>query len=159
GVANPYATAEKLLRAAKAAHPDIAHAFCSDAGVRLMRRDSEIAAEVMREIMRATGIVPLPVHDSFIVPTPHEERLKEAMENANPGGTVRAKFPCHTSPNLETAIFVPDQGAIQNRCDNMESESPVEGAVLVLGFAWRSGCRYDGATGPGEGSPPQYPRD
>src|SRR5262249_37415703 len=60
-VANPYATAQGLIRAAKAAHPHIAHAIGSDAGVRLMRRDSEIAAKVMRDVMHATGIVPLPV--------------------------------------------------------------------------------------------------
>jgi hypothetical protein len=54
GVPNPFATAEKLVQAVKARHPEVAHAFGSDAGVRLMRRDSEIAAQVMREVMHAT---------------------------------------------------------------------------------------------------------
>jgi hypothetical protein len=118
-VANPYATAQGLIRAAKAAHPHIAHAIGSDAGVRLMRRDSEIAAQVMRDVMRATGIVPLPVHDSFIVPTTYEERLKEAMENALPCHTAGVKIPCHTASNLETAFSVSDQGAPENTTDNM----------------------------------------
>jgi hypothetical protein len=73
GVAAPFATAQALIRAAKAHHPHIAHAIGSDAGVRLMREDSKIAAQVMREVMRATGVVPLPVHDSFIVPTSRQE--------------------------------------------------------------------------------------
>jgi hypothetical protein len=119
GVANPCATAEGLVRAAKAAHPLIAHAIGSDAGVRLMRRDSEIAAQVMREVMRATGIIPLPVHDSFIVPIIHEERLKEAMENALPCHNAGVKIPCHNASNLETGFSVPNQSATENRCDNM----------------------------------------
>src|SRR5262249_35907718 len=71
-VANPSATAQGLIRAANAAHPPLAPSTGSPAGARVMRRDSEIAAQVMRDVMHATGIVPLPVHDSFIVPTTHE---------------------------------------------------------------------------------------
>jgi hypothetical protein len=77
GVADPFGTARRLIRAVKALHPDIAEAFGSDAGIRLMRQDSEIAERVMLEMLRATGIVPLCIHDSFVVPTSHEERLKE----------------------------------------------------------------------------------
>src|SRR5262249_38528450 len=94
-VANPYPTAQGLIRAAKAAHPHIAHAIGSDAGVRLMRRNSEIAAQVMCQVLRATGILPLSVHDSFIVPIVHEGRLQEAMENALPCHTAGVKIPCH----------------------------------------------------------------
>src|SRR5215471_8248799 len=89
GVANPFEAANKLVNAAKAKHPDIAWAFGSDAGVRLMRRDSEIAQQVILEMLRATGIAPLAIHASFVVPAAHEDRLREAMENA---------FPCKNAP-------------------------------------------------------------
>jgi hypothetical protein len=100
GVSNPFGSAQKLVAAVKARHPDIGHAFGSDAGVRLMRRDSEIAEGVMLEMLHATGIVPLPVHDSFIVPASQKERLKVAMENAFPLWNHGAKIPCGTDPQF-----------------------------------------------------------
>ena len=95
-----------------------------------MRQDSEIAARVMRAVMRATGIVPLPVHDSFIVSTTHKERLKEAMENALPCHTAGVKIPCHTASNLETAFSVFDQGAPENTTDNMGERERDRGGTL-----------------------------
>jgi hypothetical protein len=133
GMADPYATAEALIRAAKARHPDIAHTIGSDAGVRLMRQDSEIAARVMREVMRATGIVPLPIHDSFIVPTSRQQHLMEAMENALPCHTTRVKIPCHTTSNLETGFRLSDQGATENRCDNMGWRARWDGGGVGTG--------------------------
>ncbi len=47
GTGNPFKAAQALVTAVKAKHPDIAHAFGSDAGIRLMRRDSEIAERIM----------------------------------------------------------------------------------------------------------------
>jgi hypothetical protein len=82
GITDPYKAAKDLLNAVKAHHPDIAHAFGSDAGVRLMNKDAEIAERVMMEMVRATGIVPLSVHDSFIVPAHQKDRLMDAMEHA-----------------------------------------------------------------------------
>ena len=84
-----------------------------------MRRDSEIAAHVMREVIRVTGIAPLPVHDSFIVPTSQQEHLMEAMESALPCQTAGVKIPCQTASNLETTFCVADQVAIKNTTDNM----------------------------------------
>jgi hypothetical protein len=97
-VSDPFVTADRLLRAAKARHPDIAWALASDAGVRLMRRDSELAERVMFETVRAIGIVPLAVHDSFIVPTSEEERLMETMEAAISCKNNTPKVPCKNSP-------------------------------------------------------------
>jgi hypothetical protein len=108
GVGDPYATAQKLLRAAKARHPDIAWALASDAGVRLMRKDSELAERIMLETLHAIGIAPLAVHDSFIVPANQEGRLMETMEAALPlwkqnskslVGTTQ-KNPCGNSPHF-----------------------------------------------------------
>jgi hypothetical protein len=93
-VSDPFATADRLLRAAKARHSDIAWALASDAGVRLMRKDSELAERIMLETVRAIGIVPLAVHDSFIVPAAHEGALRETMEEAISCGNSTPKIPC-----------------------------------------------------------------
>jgi hypothetical protein len=103
GVGDPYATAQKLLRVAKARHPDIAWALASDAGVRLMRQDSELAERIMLETVRAIGIVPLAVHDSFIVPASQKGRLMDAMEDAISSKSLveaNAKIPCGSTPHF-----------------------------------------------------------
>jgi hypothetical protein len=92
-----YCHAQAILKEIKAKHPDIAHAFGSDAGIRLMRRDSEIAERVMIEILQATGVIPLCVHDSFIAPANLEGELREAMEKAFPNGKPKVSVPCDTS--------------------------------------------------------------
>jgi hypothetical protein len=97
-ITDRFSTADKLIRAAKARHRPIAWALASDAGVRLMRKDSELAERIMLETVRAIGIVPLAVHDSFIVPTSHGGRLMETMESAISCKNNPAKFPCKNSP-------------------------------------------------------------
>jgi hypothetical protein len=104
GVGDPYATAQKLLRTAKARHPDIAWALASDAGVRLMRKDSELAERVMLETVRAIGIAPLAVHDSFIVPARQKGRLMEAMEDAIRCGNTAPKIPCGNIPHVRDSF-------------------------------------------------------
>jgi hypothetical protein len=128
-VSDPFATADRLLRAVKAKHPDIAWALASDAGVRLMRRDSELAERIMLETVRAIGIVPLAVHDSFIVPANQEQRLMETMEAVISCGNSAARFPCENSlqfrdnfsllPSTTSPKTVPQYG--------MEEMSPGEG--------------------------------
>jgi hypothetical protein len=81
--------AEALLKAVKAKHSPIAHAFGSDAGARLMRKDSDLADKVMTQMLQATGIVPLVCHDSFIVPVTKEQNLQEIMERE---GNYRTKI-------------------------------------------------------------------
>jgi hypothetical protein len=96
-VSDPFVTGDRLLKAAKARHPDIAWALASDAGVRLMRRDSELAER---------GIVPLAVHDSFIVPANQEERLMETMEAAICCGNSPTRFPCGNSPQFRDSSYL-----------------------------------------------------
>jgi hypothetical protein len=98
GVADPFMTADRLIKAAKARHPDIAWALASDAGVRLMRKDSELAERIMLETVRAIGIVPLAVHDSFIVPSNQEGRLMQTMEEAISCKNNPPKTSCKNSP-------------------------------------------------------------
>src|SRR5262249_8296236 len=71
--------ARELLIAIRSKHPAIASSFGSDAGARLMRKDSDIAERVMLDMIRR-GIPCLPVHDSFIVPATRASELEEAME-------------------------------------------------------------------------------
>src|SRR5262249_2671287 len=93
-VSDPFAIADQLINAAKIRHPDIAWALASDAGVRLMRKDSELADTIMLETVRAIGIVPLAVHDSFIVPAANVGTLNETMEESMCCGNSTAKIPC-----------------------------------------------------------------
>lgn len=84
-------TASRLIDDVRNFHRPIAHAFHSDAGARLMRKDSEIAKDVMITLL-AQGIVALPVHDSFLVPASKVEMLEVAMlEAANKAGLRHAR--------------------------------------------------------------------
>jgi hypothetical protein len=136
GVREPHETAKSLLRAAKARHPDIAHAFGSDAGVRLMHKDAEIAERVMREMVEATGIVPLAVHDSFIVPAAQKGRLMETMDRALndqnslviPPPVLETSLPI--DPVKETPQMVPQYGTVGGT---------VSGDGMVVGWIGVSG--------------------
>lgn len=71
----------RLIGHIKEAHRPIAKAFHSDAGARLMRRDSEMAQHVLLAL-HAKGIVALPMHDSFLVPLSQRFELERAMQEA-----------------------------------------------------------------------------
>lgn len=75
------AQADQLIKAIKAMHRPISHAFHSDAGARLMNLDAGLAETVMN-IMLAQGIVVLPVHDSFLVQASKRDQLEAAMMEA-----------------------------------------------------------------------------
>ncbi len=69
---------KSLLCRAKLAHPDIADDIGSGKGRMLQNLDSRIADAILTSLM-AENIPALPVHDSFIVPQRHENRLRELM--------------------------------------------------------------------------------
>lgn len=73
--------AARLIADIKKAHSPIAGAFHSDAGARLMRKDSEMAQQVLLTL-HAKGVVALPMHDSFLVPSSQRFELEEAMHEA-----------------------------------------------------------------------------
>jgi hypothetical protein len=83
-------TASLLLTEIKAKHKPVADIFCSDAGVNLMRIDSDITVECLKRC-QARDIPALPVHDSLIVPASEAERAAEIMQQA-----FATRFP-HTS--------------------------------------------------------------
>lgn len=77
------AVTHKLMKAIKSKHAAIAHHLHSDAGARLMRKDSDIAEAVMAELILRKGIVALPVHDSFLVQASKRDELENAMIEAS----------------------------------------------------------------------------
>jgi hypothetical protein len=74
-----HAKAGDLLDAIRARHRPIAPCFGSGAGLRLQRRDADLAERVLLRLLRR-GIVALPIHDSFIVRRRHAGARDEAMD-------------------------------------------------------------------------------
>jgi hypothetical protein len=72
-------SATRLLRAITSKHRVVSDQFFSDAGVRLMRIDSDIALSAITGC-QGKGIPALPVHDSLIVPARHAGLTAEIME-------------------------------------------------------------------------------
>lgn len=73
--------AAKLIAEIKDAHRPIVRAFHSDAGARLMKRDSDLAQHVMLALHKR-GVVTLPMHDSFLVRRSQRAELELAMLEA-----------------------------------------------------------------------------
>lgn len=89
--------AAKLLSLIFKKHRAIADTFCSDAGIRLMRTDSDIIIRAVKDCL-AAGIPALPVHDSLIAVAHRAGQVAENMERAfaaafpkAPHCTVRVK--------------------------------------------------------------------
>ena len=74
-----HAKAGDLLDAIRARHRPIAPCFGSGAGLRLQRRDADLAERVLLRLLRR-GIVALPIHDSFVVRRRHAGARDEAMD-------------------------------------------------------------------------------
>jgi hypothetical protein len=68
-------------------HKAVADVFCSDAGVGLMRIDSDIILNALTSC-QAHGIATLPVHDSLIVPASKADIAAEIMVDG-----FAARFP------------------------------------------------------------------
>src|SRR5262249_34089498 len=135
GIHNRFEAAKGLLDAVRAKHPDIARAFGSDAGARLMRQDADLAERVKFEMLAATGIVPLSVHDSFIVPATQAGRLEEAMERQISGqNTSNFATTYPTEIPKESPKVVPQYG--------IDPDVWEVGLFLLPGFLreWRAVC-------------------
>lgn len=71
--------AEEVLSAIEETHPAIRDYFYQRAfGLNLQLLDSLIAYDVLQDMYKA-GIACLPIHDSFIVQTKHEDKLRASM--------------------------------------------------------------------------------
>jgi hypothetical protein len=73
---------ERLLDAFIAKNPHLGDYLCSDEGIKLMHKDSMIAADIMNTLTDK-GIPVLTVHDSFIVQRHHFSDLRIAMVMAS----------------------------------------------------------------------------
>jgi hypothetical protein len=82
--------ASLLLRAIRRKHKPIDDVFCSDAGVSLMRIDSEITLHAVKDC-QSQGIGVLPVHDSLVVPARHVGNAADAMVKAFASRIPQAK--------------------------------------------------------------------
>lgn len=73
---------QRLLRDIERAHSGIAGWFRSGRGLELQRIDSDVAEAILLAMLDQ-GICCLPIHDSFIVPSSHEQELRQAMKQAH----------------------------------------------------------------------------
>jgi hypothetical protein len=70
-----------LIQSLKDKHPKIQSSFCSNAGIHLMNIDAEIAALVLEDCLYI-NLLPLIIHDSFIINSLEEEQLRLFMKDA-----------------------------------------------------------------------------
>jgi len=73
--------AERLIADIKRRHKPIAQYFHSGEGRRLMRIDSDMAEQVLKNML-SRGVVVLPIHDSFVTPERYEGAVKDEMDAA-----------------------------------------------------------------------------
>jgi len=89
------AYAAQIVRAVKAAHPDIKEDFGSDKGVMLMRKDSDIIVKTML-VLVDERIPFLPVHDSIVCRRNDKNRVMQVMKDSFleifPGFPCKVKF-------------------------------------------------------------------
>ena len=126
-----YAKAKSLICDIEAKHPLIAPMFGSGAGLRLMRRDSDMAELLMLRLVKR-GVVALPIHDSFVVPDRNLEKgelmegmaqsLHEAVQN---GG--RSSMGYLKSVPQYGAYLLPPGGAQES-----SAQGPPVGCIVVF---------------------------
>lgn len=75
----PHFKREEIRRMIEDKHAPIADAFGTGTGLRLQRRDSDLALAIITA-MKEQGILALPVHDSFIVIEEKKDKLKHEMD-------------------------------------------------------------------------------
>jgi hypothetical protein len=90
---HPNYTSTELVNLCTSYHSKISNMFLSDSGKRFMFEDSEIAIRILNHFMNQNILV-LPVHDSFIVSTEHEQDLTTYMIQA---------FVSRTGKNINTS--------------------------------------------------------
>jgi hypothetical protein len=76
-----YAKAGKLIAEIERKHPAVANQFGTGAGLRLMRKDSEITEYILGKLLRG-GHFALPIHDSYRVPRQIADRTRVIMDEA-----------------------------------------------------------------------------
>jgi hypothetical protein len=70
--------AVELIQLIKDKHAPVAHLFHSDLGIKLQRQDADMAAAVVRRLLKK-GVITLSIHDSFLAPVRYGWVLYEEM--------------------------------------------------------------------------------
>jgi hypothetical protein len=71
----------RLLKKLKERHPGIAHFICTDQGIKLQRKDSDIADMILSAFVRQ-GKPIIPIHDSFVTRESDRDLLWATMDAA-----------------------------------------------------------------------------
>ncbi|MGE3993451.1 hypothetical protein [Pseudorhodoplanes sp.] len=78
-----------LMNALRGKYPALGPFWCSGSGLSLQYQDAQICSEVMRRLRRE-NIPVLSVHDSFIVPSSHDGKLADIMEEEMQNACAKA---------------------------------------------------------------------
>lgn len=110
-----------MIDALKDKHPKIEHIFCSNAGIRLMNIDSEIASYVLDGCLEL-DILPLIIHDSFIVKDTNELTLRGLMKQAVREVVDRTRVGMSLTKNdsLYMSIFAEEQDSKAGRTERYQ---------------------------------------
>ena len=125
-----YAEARRLLEAIRTRHRPIGSSFGSGAGLRLQRRDADLAERVTLRLLDQ-NIVVLSIHDSFVVQTRHASVRDEIMDDELQ--KLLAKLSATTKsavPAMPWAESVPHNG--DRPCGSAASSHPCERARVRL---------------------------
>lgn len=119
-------------------YPEFKQHFGSGVGLRLQRKDSDLAESVMLKFAKM-GYVCLPVHDSFIVHYALQDDLTNAMQEV-----FENEFGSVGKVNFEAGIGEPVEltgKVIESDIDEIFSES---GYIVRLQEFWNTKYRYKG---------------
>jgi hypothetical protein len=88
GGSSGYKEAKRLICQIEANHQPIAPFFGTGAGLRLMRRDSDMAEQIELRLL-AQGVIALPLHDSFIIPQSTRDKAERNARKPDQGPVLR----------------------------------------------------------------------
>ena len=119
--------ATKILHELKLKQRQIVDVFCSDAGVRFMKIDSELILAATRQCLDF-GIPALPVHDSLIVPA-KSEQIAAGIMAAEFARRYPEASPCEVKTNSKKVSHIPtDLSSLSLpmalRCSELQRSSP-----------------------------------
>jgi hypothetical protein len=125
-----YAEARRLLEAIRARHRPIDSSFGSGAGLRLQRRDADLAERVTLRLLDQ-NIVALSVHDSFVVQTRYAPVRDEIMDDELQ--KLLAKLSATTK---KAAPAMPCAGSVPHNGDSRVPPPPLLILVSERAFAF-----------------------
>lgn len=119
GGARARAKAIELVRAVKDKHGGVAGLFHSDLGIKLQRRDADMATSVVRGLLDK-GVISLSIHDSFLAQSRYGGILNEEMAAA------WWQFRISVDPSLRSVSYKDSIPQMEGGCE------PLDMPLLVL---------------------------